>query len=495
MVEYHLNSEDRLVLRDTLQEDVLRQESSELLIFEFKQIIAVTDHFSYKNKLGEGGFEAVYKGMLDDGKQVAVKRLSGNSAQGIEEFKNEIMLISKLQHRNLVKLLGCCVEGKERLLIYEYMPNKSLDTFLFDSKKRRQLDWATRFNIIQGIGQGLVYLHRDSCLRIIHRDLKCSNILLDEKMNPKISDFGLARSFQITQELANTRRIVGTYGYMSPEYAMGGVISEKSDAFSYGVMLLEIMSGKRNTEFIHEEQIYPLAHRDYRLYHTLPCFDEYEDEQWYSWACDGDSGGTSSVLTIRHDHKKESTIMGADDDESSFKSHSVKGDGPNMVTGGPAATFGTQPVSMGDLQKKFMSKAMKSKALRNTIDFGASQIYFYTILKGNFPTNSFEEIILDAENHGIQNSHAVKIWYEVLFENLVDGQIVEVGEAMSSKDAPHIDQNEEKVVKLDGVKTIVNKKWSYAPFDPGGTGSEPNEITLEVELLGRALIINRKESD
>ncbi|KAJ0568887.1 putative protein kinase RLK-Pelle-DLSV family [Helianthus annuus] len=252
--------EDGLVLRDTLQEDVLRQDSSELPIFEFKQIIAVTDHFSYKNKLGEGGFGAVYKGMLDDGQQVAVKRLSGNSGQGIEEFKNEIMLISKLQHRNLVKLLGCCVEGKERLLIYEYMPNKSLDTFLFDPKKRRQLDWATRFNIIQGIGRGLVYLHRDSCLRIIHRDLKCSNILLDEKMNPKISDFGLARSFQITQELANTRRIVGTYGYMSPEYAMGGVISEKSDVFSYGVMLLEIMSGKRNTEFIHQEQIYPLAH-------------------------------------------------------------------------------------------------------------------------------------------------------------------------------------------------------------------------------------------
>ncbi|KAM0021657.1 putative protein kinase RLK-Pelle-DLSV family [Helianthus debilis subsp. tardiflorus] len=230
----HLNSEDGLVLRDTLQEDVLRQDSSELPIFEFKQIIAVTDHFSYKNKLGEGGFGAVYKGMLDDGRQVAVKRLSGNSGQGIEEFKNEIMLISKLQHRNLVKLLGCCVEGKERLLIYEYMPNISLDTFLFDPKKHRQLDWATRFNIIQGVGRGLVYLHRDSCLRIIHRDLKCSNILLDEKMNPKISDFGLARSFQITQELANTRRIVGTYGYMSPEYAMGGVISEKSDVFSYG---------------------------------------------------------------------------------------------------------------------------------------------------------------------------------------------------------------------------------------------------------------------
>nr|XP_043620381.1 uncharacterized protein LOC122592255 [Erigeron canadensis] len=257
---YKYHSKDEIGLRDTLQEDVLSQESFELPTYEFKQIIAATDNFSFRNKLGEGGFGPVYKGMLDDGQQVAVKRLSGDSGQGIGEFKNEILLISKLQHRNLVKLLGCCIEGKERLLIYEYMTNKSLDTFLFDPKKRTQLDWATRFNIIQGIGRGLIYLHRDSCLRIIHRDLKCSNVLLDDKMNPKISDFGLARIFQMTQELANTRRIVGTYGYMSPEYAMGGVISEKSDVFSYGVMLLEIMSGKRNTAFIHQEQVYPLAH-------------------------------------------------------------------------------------------------------------------------------------------------------------------------------------------------------------------------------------------
>ncbi|KAJ9566238.1 hypothetical protein OSB04_002204 [Centaurea solstitialis] len=218
--------ENENVSRDTLQEEVLTQESVELPIYEFKQIIASTDNFSYRNKLGQGGFGTVYKGMLDHGQQIAVKRLSGHSGQGSKEFKNEIMLISKLQHRNLVKLLGYCIEGKERLLIYEYMTNKSLDAFLFDPKKRRQLDWETRFNIILGIGRGLIYLHRDSCLRIIHRDLKCSNILLDEKMNPKISDFGLARTFQMAQELANTRRVVGTYGYMSPEYVMRGVFSE-----------------------------------------------------------------------------------------------------------------------------------------------------------------------------------------------------------------------------------------------------------------------------
>ncbi|GJX70370.1 G-type lectin S-receptor-like serine/threonine-protein kinase [Tanacetum coccineum] len=254
----HLSSDVEIVSRDKPQEDV--HKSFKLPIYEFKQIITATDNFSYRNKLGEGGFGPVYKGMLDNGKYIAVKRLSGDSGQGIDEFKNEIAFISKLQHRNLVKLLGCCIEGTERLLIYEYLTNKSLDAFLFDPKKRGQLDWSTRFNIIQGIGRGLIYLHRDSCLRVIHRDLKCGNILLDEKMNPKISDFGLARNFQMTQEFANTRRIVGTYGYMSPEYATRGVISEKSDVFSYGVMLLEIASGKRNTAFIHQEQVYPLAH-------------------------------------------------------------------------------------------------------------------------------------------------------------------------------------------------------------------------------------------
>ncbi|KAJ0917291.1 putative protein kinase RLK-Pelle-DLSV family [Helianthus annuus] len=182
--------------------------------------------------------------MLDDGQQIAVKRLrlSGTSGQGFEEFKNELMFISKLQHRNLVKLLGCCIEGEERLLIYEYMINKSLDTFLFGRSDLTSLSCplnaknliGQHVSTFQGIGRGVIYLHHDSCLRIIHRDLKCSNILLDEKMNPKISDFGLAWSFQITEEQANTRRIVGTYGHMSPEYAMGGVMPEKSDVFSYG---------------------------------------------------------------------------------------------------------------------------------------------------------------------------------------------------------------------------------------------------------------------
>ncbi|XP_039014107.1 G-type lectin S-receptor-like serine/threonine-protein kinase B120 [Hibiscus syriacus] len=225
---------------------VEHEKEVEIPLFSFSSVSAATDNFSFSNKLGEGGFGPVYKGKLLKGEEVAVKRLSRKSRQGWDELKNEAMLIAKLQHKNLVKLLGCCIEGDENILIYEYLPNKSLDSFLFGTNAIFVLPWETRVRIIEGIAQGLLYLHQYSRVQIIHRDLKASNVLLDKDMNPKISDFGMARIFGGTEQRA-TNRIVGTYGYMAPEYALEGVFSVKSDVFSFGVLLLEILSGKKNT--------------------------------------------------------------------------------------------------------------------------------------------------------------------------------------------------------------------------------------------------------
>lgn len=223
--------------------------SDDMLVMDLATLRAATANFSPTNKLGQGGFGIVYKGILPDGNEIAVKRLSRKSWQGIEEFKNEIALIAELKHKNLVRLLGWGMDGQEKLLIYEYMAKKSLDVFLSDPTKSSQLDWRARYNIIDGIARGLLYLHEDSVPKIIHRDLKPSNVLLDIDMVAKISDFGMARIFSEKQNVANTRRVVGTFGYMAPEYAMEGQFSAKSDVFSFGVILLEIISGKKNSGF------------------------------------------------------------------------------------------------------------------------------------------------------------------------------------------------------------------------------------------------------
>ncbi|KAL2327798.1 hypothetical protein Fmac_021225 [Flemingia macrophylla] len=216
------------------QELYIRVLTSELVIAK------ATNNFSSRNKLGEGGFGPVYKGTLIDGQEVAIKRHSKMSDQGLEEFKNEVALIAKLQHRNLVKLL--------------------------DEAGSKLLAWHQRFHIIGGIARGLLYLHQDSRLRIIHRDLKTSNILLDAHMNPKISDFGLARMFGGDQIEARTRKVVGTYGYMPPEYAVHGHYSVKSDVFGFGVIVLEIVSGNKNRGFSDPEHSLNLLGHTWRLW-------------------------------------------------------------------------------------------------------------------------------------------------------------------------------------------------------------------------------------
>ncbi|KAD7117324.1 hypothetical protein E3N88_04592 [Mikania micrantha] len=232
-----------------LQTETMDIGTAESLCYDFNTVKEATNDFSEENKLGRGGFGTVYMGKLKDGKQIAVKRLARDSRQGDQEFKNEVLLMAKLQHRNLVQLIGFSIEASERLLIYEYMPNGSLDRFIFDPSKRRNLDWEKRYNIIIGIAKGLRYLHEDSRLKIIHRDMKAANVLLDAQMNPKIADFGMARLFKAEETQGYTNRIVGTYGYMAPEYASHGKISVKSDVFSFGILLLEMVAGKENRCF------------------------------------------------------------------------------------------------------------------------------------------------------------------------------------------------------------------------------------------------------
>ncbi|KAL0890893.1 hypothetical protein Bca101_014876 [Brassica carinata] len=240
----------------------------ESLQLDYRIIQAATNNYSENNKIGQGGFGEVYKGTFPNGVEVAVKRLSKSSKQGDTEFKNEVAVVAKLQHRNLVRLLGFSIEQKERILVYEYVPNKSLDYFLFetDPAKQGQLDWTRRYTIIGGIARGILYLHQDSRLTIIHRDLKASNILLDADMNPKVANFGMARIFGMDQTQDKTSKIVGTYGYMAPEYAIHGQFSMKSDVYSFGVLVLEIISGKKNNSFNEIDSAHDLVTYAWRLW-------------------------------------------------------------------------------------------------------------------------------------------------------------------------------------------------------------------------------------
>ncbi|EFJ30128.1 hypothetical protein SELMODRAFT_145920 [Selaginella moellendorffii] len=216
------------------------------VVFTYQDLSLATDSFSERNKLGQGGFGTVYKATLNNGSQVAVKKLSLQSNQGKREFVNEITIITGIQHRNLVRLKGYCVEADERLLVYEFLNKGSLDRALFSSGSNAFLDWQSRFQIAIGIARGLGYLHEESHVQVIHRDIKASNILLDDKLQPKISDFGISKLFDLDKGFGVTStKVAGTLGYMAPEYATRGRLTAKADVFSYGILVLEIASGRK----------------------------------------------------------------------------------------------------------------------------------------------------------------------------------------------------------------------------------------------------------
>ncbi|KAH6817533.1 hypothetical protein C2S51_001136 [Perilla frutescens var. frutescens] len=234
-------------VRRPVTKDVLSGNLRTISYFDFETLRKATKNFNQNNLLGRGGFGPVYLGKLDDGRLVAVKKLSlDKSQQGESEFLSEVRMITSIQHKNLVRLLGCCSDGAQRLLVYEYMKNRSLDLIVY-GKNDIFLNWGTRFQIILGVARGLQYLHEDSHVRIVHRDIKASNILLDDKFQPRIGDFGLARFFPEDQAYLSTT-FAGTLGYTAPEYAIRGELTEKADIYSFGVLVLEIINCRRNTD-------------------------------------------------------------------------------------------------------------------------------------------------------------------------------------------------------------------------------------------------------
>ncbi|CAL5027172.1 unnamed protein product [Urochloa decumbens] len=237
----------RLRIKATKKDHPLKKIGNpQCTVFDLMTLQEATEHFSEKNKLGQGGFGTVYKGILCDGEEIAVKTLSGRTGHALHQLHNEIQVLAQLQHSKLVRLLGYCLRQNDTLLVYEYIKNGSLDSILFDKSMGSALHWEQQYNIILGIAKGILYLHEDSSTRIIHRDLKASNILLDDDMEPKIADFGLARLLGEGHTLTKTVRVVGTFGYMAPEYAMHGLVSPKVDIFSFGVLVLEIVTRRSN---------------------------------------------------------------------------------------------------------------------------------------------------------------------------------------------------------------------------------------------------------
>lgn len=227
--------------------DLLATVNKSKLNFSYETLEKATNYFHHSNKLGQGGSGSVYKGIMPDGKVVAIKRLFFNSRQWVDHFFNEVNLISGIDHKNLVKLLGCSITGPESLLVYEYVPNQSLHDYLV-KRNAPPLAWEMRYKIILGIAEGLAYLHEESMLRIIHRDIKLSNVLLDEDFAAKIADFGLARLFPEDKTHISTA-IAGTLGYMAPEYVVRGKLTEKVDVYGFGVLVIEVVCGKRNNSF------------------------------------------------------------------------------------------------------------------------------------------------------------------------------------------------------------------------------------------------------
>ncbi|XP_054780276.1 putative serine/threonine-protein kinase [Prosopis cineraria] len=254
--------------------------------FSYNSLRSATGDFHPSNRIGRGGYGVVYKGVLRDGTQVAIKSLSVESKQGTREFMTEIDMISNIRHPNLVQLVGCCIEDNHRILVYEFLENNSLASSLLGSQNKCvALDWPKRASICRGTASALAFLHDEVQPNIVHRDIKASNILLDENFNPKIGDFGLAKLFPDNVTHLSTR-VAGTVGYLAPEYSLLGQLTKKADVYSFGVLMLEVISGRSSSKAAFGEKLLVLVEWIWKLKEEnklldivdpeLTCYDETE---------------------------------------------------------------------------------------------------------------------------------------------------------------------------------------------------------------------------
>ncbi|CAN8269061.1 unnamed protein product [Cochlearia groenlandica] len=375
--------------------------------FTYNELASATQGFSQERLLGQGGFGYVHKGVLPNGKEIAVKSLKAGSGQGEREFQAEVEIISRVHHRFLVSLVGYCIAGEgQRMLVYEFLPNDTLEFHLHGNKSGNVLDWSTRIKIALGSAKGLAYLHEDCHPKIIHRDIKASNILLDESFEAKVADFGLAKLSQDNATHVSTR-IMGTFGYLAPEYASSGKLTDRSDVFSYGVMLLELITGRRPVDLTGEMEdslvnwARPLCLNaaqdgDYSELVDPRLENQYEPyEMARMLAC--------AAAAIRHSARrrpKMSQIVRALEGDASLDdlNEGVKPGQNSFIRGGSSSDYDSSSTYSSDM-RKFRKAALDSH------EYGASSEYGNTSEYGVEPSSSSsEEIRRGGANNSKTNS-------------------------------------------------------------------------------------------
>ncbi|CAN1241048.1 Proline-rich receptor-like protein kinase PERK1 [Linum perenne] len=356
-------------------------------MFTYEELARATDGFCEANLLGQGGFGYVHRGVLPNGKEVAIKQLKAGSGQGEREFQAEVEIISRVHHKHLVSLVGYCITGSERLLVYEFVPNNTLE-FHLHAKGRPTMEWPARLKIALGSAKGLAYLHEDCHPKIIHRDIKSANILLDFKFEAMVADFGLAKFSSDTNTHVSTR-VMGTFGYMAPEYASSGKLTEKSDVFSFGVMLLELITGRRPVDTTHTYM------DDSLVDWARPLLSRAQEDGKYDTLVD-------PKLEDNYDHNEMARMVAC---AAACIRHSARRR-PRMsqVIRLFSIWFSLEHLSKGDVSLADLNEGMRPGDSRGYGSYGSSD---YDTSQYNEDMRKFRKMALGSQEHGVSSEYGL----------------------------------------------------------------------------------------